>query len=314
MSSPAPVLSCDEDELLGGTPAEHDGEAREHPVLGDAVPIVDRDLLGEAERHAARDDGHLVHGIGAGEQLRHQRVAGLVVGRGAPLLEADDHGAPLRTHQDLVLGDLEMRHGDPVAVLPRGQERGLVHQVLEVGAGEARRLPRQQLDVDVVADRHAPCVHAQDALAPLHVGPRHHDPAVEASRAQQRRVEHVGAVGGGDEDDAFVGLEAVHLDQELVQRLLALVVAAAEPGAAMAADGVDLVDEDDAGGVLLALHEEVTDARGADADEHLDEVRARDGEERARRPRRRRPWRAASCRFPAARPAGRPWGCGRRAW
>ena len=93
-------------------------------------------------------------------------------------------------------------------------------------------------------------------------------------------IEHVGTVGRGDEDDAFVRLEAVHLDEQLVQRLLALVVAAAEAGAAMAADRVDLVDEDDAGGVLLALLEQVADARGADADEHLDEVGAADREER----------------------------------
>ena len=120
----------------------------------------------------------------------------------------------------------------------------------------------------------------QDALAALHVGPRHDDAAVEAPGAQQRRVEHVGPVGGGDEDDALVGLEAVHLDEQLVQGLLALVVSAAQAGAAMAADGVDLVDEDDAGRVLLALHEQIAHARGADADEHLDEVGAADGEER----------------------------------
>ena len=97
---------------------------------------------------------------------------------------------------------------------------------------------------------------------------------------QQRRIEHVGTVGGGDDDDALVGLEAVHLDQQLVEGLLALVVAAAEAGAAMAADRVDLVDEDDAGRVLLGLLEHVAHAAGADADEHLDEVRAGDGEER----------------------------------
>ena len=74
--------------------------------------------------------------------------------------------------------------------------------------------------------------------------------------------------------------EAVHLDQQLVQRLLAFVVAAAKAGAALAADRVDLVDEDDARAVLLGLLEQVADAGGADADEHLDEVRARDGEER----------------------------------
>src|SRR6202043_2137696 len=87
-------------------------------------------------------------------------------------------------------------------------------------------------------------------------------------------------VGGGDQDDALIRLEAVHLDEQLVQGLLALVVAAAETGPAMPADRVDLVDEDDAGRVLLALLEHVAYPAGADADEHLDEVRARDGEER----------------------------------
>ena len=123
-------------------------------------------------------------------------------------------------------------------------------------------------------------MHLQDLLAADDVGVRHHHLAVEAARPQQRRVEHVGPVGGGDQDDAFVGLEAVHLDQQLVQRLLALVIAAAEAGAAMAADRVDFVDEDDAGRVLLGLVEHVADAARADADEHLDEVRAGNGEER----------------------------------
>jgi hypothetical protein len=57
-------------------------------------------------------------------------------------------------------------------------------------------------------------------------------------------------------------------------------VTAAEAGAAMTADRVDLVDEDDAGRVLLGLLEHVAHARGADADEHLDEVRTGDREER----------------------------------
>src|SRR5262249_24579541 len=55
---------------------------------------------------------------------------------------------------------------------------------------------------------------------------------------------------------------------------------AAKTGAAMPPDGVDLVDEDDARRVLLALLEEVANAGRADADEHLDEVRTADREER----------------------------------
>ncbi len=48
-------------------------------------------------------------------------------------------------------------------------------------------------------------------------------------------------------------LEAVHLGEDLVERLLALVVAARDARAALAADGVDLVDEDDARRRLLGL-------------------------------------------------------------
>ena len=166
----------------------------------------------------------------------------------------------------------------------------------------------EHLQVDVRPERDAAGVDAQDLLAALDVGPRHHHLAVEAPGTEERRVEHVGPVRGRDQDDALVGLEAVHLDEELVERLLALVVAAAESRAAVASDRVDLVDEDDAGRVLLALLEEVAHARGADADEHLDEVGARDREERHVRLAGDRLARAASCRCPGGPTRSTPFG------
>ena len=129
-------------------------------------------------------------------------------------------------------------------------------------------------------ERHLAHVHSQDLLAALHVRQVDHHLAVEAARAQQRRIEHVGTVGGGDHDHAFAAFEAIHLDQQLVQGLLALVMTAAEAGAAMAADRIDFVDEDDARRVLLGLVEHVAHAAGADADEHLDEIGTGNGEER----------------------------------
>ena len=93
-------------------------------------------------------------------------------------------------------------------------------------------------------------------------------------------IEHVGTVRRGDQDHAVVRLEAVHLDEQLIERLLTLVVTAAKAGAAMAADGVDLVDEDDARRVCLALLEQIAHAARADAHEHLDEVGTRHREER----------------------------------
>ncbi len=123
-------------------------------------------------------------------------------------------------------------------------------------------------------------MYAQDLFAAANIGTRDHHAAVEASGTQQRRIQHVRPVGRGDQDDAFVRFEAVHLDQQLVQGLLALVVSAAQACATVTSDSVDFVDEDDAGRVLLALLEQIANAACADADEHLDEVRTRDAEER----------------------------------
>ena len=161
------------------------------------------------------------------------------------------------------------------------------------------------------AKRLALGVHGQDGLAALPVGTVHHDLAVEAAGAQQRRVEDVGPVGGRHDDDALVGLEAVHLHQQLVEGLLALVVAAAQAGAAMAADGVDLVDEDDAGLVLLGLLEQVAHPAGADAHEHLHEVRAGDAEERHAGLAGHGPGQQGLAGAGRAERAARPWGCGR---
>ena len=120
----------------------------------------------------------------------------------------------------------------------------------------------------------------EDLLAADHVWVRHDDLTIEAAGTQQRRVQHIRPVGRSDQNDAFIGLEAIHLDEQLVQRLLTFVVAAAETSTSVAADGVDLVDEDDARCVLLGLLEHVAHAARANADEHLDEVRAGNREER----------------------------------
>ena len=198
------------------------------------------------KRAAARDDRRLVDRVGRGLVERDDGVARLVIGGHPLLVLGHDHGLALGAHHHLVLGLLELLHRDQALAAAGGEQGGFVDEVGEVGAGEARRAARDDARVDVGRQRHLLHVHGEDLLAAVDVGARHDDLAVEAAGAQQRRIEHVGTVGRGDDDDAFIGLEAVHLDQQLVEGLLALVIAVAEAGAAMAADGVDLVDEDDA--------------------------------------------------------------------
>ncbi len=123
-------------------------------------------------------------------------------------------------------------------------------------------------------------MNIENLLTPGHIRIGHHHLPVKTTGAQQRRIQHVRTVGGGDKDDAFIRLKTVHLNQKLVQRLFALVIAAAKPGAAMTAHRINLINEDDAGRVLFRLIEHVAHAARADAHKHFNEVGTRNGEER----------------------------------
>ena len=111
-------------------------------------------------------------------------------------------------------------------------------------------------------------MHGEDPLAPAYVGRRDEDLTVEAAGPQQRRVELVEQVRRRDHDNFLASAEAVHLDQELVERLVAF---AADVHAAVAAHRVELVDEHDRGRMLARDPEQPPDPGGAEAGEHLNE-------------------------------------------
>src|SRR5216683_1533096 len=141
----------------------------------------------------------------------------LVVSDQAPLLVGQDPTAALQTEHHFVLRILQIPHVHDGLVAAGGEQRGLVHDVRKLGAGEAGRAARDALQVHAGRQRDFARVHAQDLLPPLHVRHVDHDLAVEAPRPQQRRVEDVGPVGGREQDDPVVRLEAVHLNQLLVE-------------------------------------------------------------------------------------------------
>ncbi len=269
-----------EDQFLGSPAAHHVGELVEQFRPGIGVLVLLRQHHRVAQGPAARQDRHLLHGIGARQRRRNQGMPALVIGGDQLLVLVHQPAALLRPGDDPVDRLVQVGVGDHPLVLAGGQQCGLVEHVGQVGAGETRGTARHALEIDVGTHRLALGMHLEDLETPLQVRGLDGDLPIETSRAQQRGIQHVGPVGGGDQDDSAADVETVHLDQQLVQRLLALVVTAAHAGATVPADGVDLVDEDDGRGVLLGLLEQITYARSAHTDEHLYEVGAGDRIER----------------------------------
>src|SRR3954454_7617239 len=115
-------------------------------------------------------------------------------------------------------------------------------------------------------------MRAEDGVASVAVRWGHQDLPVEAARPQQGLVQLVDLVRRGEHDHhARIPLEAVQLDQELIQGLLALRAPAVSGARAVTADGVELVDEHDRAARTPRLLEEAADSRRAAPDEHLDE-------------------------------------------
>ena len=105
------------------------------------------------------------------------------------------------------------------------------------------------------------------------------DLAVKSARTQQSIVQNIGAVGGSHHNDALVGPETVHLHQQLVQSLLALIMSAAKTAAALPSYGIDLINEDDCRSGLFRLFKQITHTSGADTDVEFYKVGARDRQE-----------------------------------
>ena len=122
-------------------------------------------------------------------------------------------------------------------------------------------------------------MHLKNGQTAAYIRFVNHNLTVKTTGTQQCRVEDIRAVGGRDDDNAFIGGKTIHLNEQLVKCLLTFIVTAAHASTTLAAYGVNFVNEDDTGRIFLGLIKKVTHTGGTDTYEHLHEVGAGNGEE-----------------------------------
>ena len=198
---------------------------------------------------------------------------------------------------------------DGLRAAPGRGDGGLVEQVFQRSPGKAARVPCQRLKIDGARKRFVTAVEAENAqtLFP----PRQPDfyLPVEAPGAQQRGIERIEAIGGGEDDDAVRGPEAGHFAEERVECLVAFV---GRLLVALLGHGVDLIDEDDALAGLARVFEQLTHAARRPRPRTSEQNPSRKGRRRARPPRLPAPAPAASCPCRAGRRAARRAACAPR--
>ena len=147
----------------------------------------------------------------------------------------------------------------------------LAAERLQIGAHKAVGDLRQVAHVHVFGQRHAPAMDRKDLLAPVAVGNRDGDFAVEPAGPAQRRIQQVGQVGGGDDDQMLPLGQPVHKRQQLRHHAL---FHFADHVLAARRNGVDLVQKNDAGAFARGLLEDLAQMGLALAVELVDDLRA----------------------------------------
>mmetsp|Transcript_49423 Transcript_49423/g.91178 ORF Transcript_49423/g.91178 Transcript_49423/m.91178 type:complete len:225 (-) Transcript_49423:944-1618(-) len=119
----------------------------------------------------------------------------------------------------------------------------------------------------------------EDGSPALHIRCLHLDLAIKAAWSDQGLVESVGPVCCSNHNHAIVAIETIHLSKQLIDSLLTLIVALPKACTSLASDGINLIDEDDAGCSLLSLCKEISHTPCASSSKDLDELGSRDTEE-----------------------------------
>ena len=268
------------ENFFGNTPPKQHTDLVQHVLAVVAVAVLGRQAHGHTQSAAARNHGDLVHRVALGEQFAYQGMARLVV-RSVPALGlGHDHAFALGAHQDLVFCLFKVLHFHRTGIAARCHQRSLITQICQISARHARGTPSDDAGIDILPQRHLSHVHIQNLLPATDIGQGDINLAIKPARAQQGRVQNVWPVGGCNHNHAHIGLKAVHLDEHLIEGLLAFVITASQAGTSLASDRINFIDEDDAGCVFLGVVKHVSNPRGSDSDEHFNEVRPRNREKR----------------------------------
>ena len=123
-------------------------------------------------------------------------------------------------------------------------------------------------------------MHAENPLSAFDIRTIHRNTPVKSTWPQQCGVQYIRTVGRGHQDDTLVGLKTVHLNKQLIQCLLSLIVPAAKTSATMTAHRIDLINKNNAWRVLFTLFEQVANTRGTNANKHLHKIGTTYGEKR----------------------------------
>ena len=152
-------------------------------------------------------------------------MARLVDSSRTALLRAHRHIAALQATYDTVDSGKEVLLCYAILIVTRSDKRRLVTYIGNIGTRKTRSLLSQELSIELIVKLQVLKMHIEDLLALLDIGQAYLNLTIETTSTHKRLIENIYTVGCRQDDNAGIGLETIHLGEELVEGVLPLVVA-----------------------------------------------------------------------------------------
>ncbi|KAI6764858.1 hypothetical protein HG531_012745 [Fusarium graminearum] len=136
---------------------------------------------------------------------------------------------------------------------------------------------KPSLEVDIGGNFDLLGVVLENGDSASNIGQVNIDMSIEASWTSEGLVQHLGQVGGSDDNDLAILIKSVQFGKQLVQCLFGVCLVSR---VALASNSIKLVDKDNGRGLVLGGSEELTDSLGTNANKDLVKLTTRHVEER----------------------------------
>mmetsp|Transcript_3657 Transcript_3657/g.4370 ORF Transcript_3657/g.4370 Transcript_3657/m.4370 type:complete len:502 (-) Transcript_3657:409-1914(-) len=275
------VLSVD--KFFGKTSTKGNGKLRFKVLFAVKSRFKTRFLRGEESKSTGTvgtgDDSNLLHLIVIRDKGTNNSVTSLVVGNKFLLLGNLVTSLLFKTNHDTVNGSINLFPSNGRLLGTSGGNGGFVHEVLKLSSRETGSTTRDGFKIDIGFKRLTTGVDTKDTGTALEIRKVDSDLTIETSRTEKSLIKNVDTVSGGNGDNSGVSIETIHLNKDLVDSLFTFIVTTGETSTTLTTDGINLINEDNTGSILLGLSEDITDTGGTHTNEHLYEFRTRDGDE-----------------------------------
>ena len=243
-----------EDQLLRRTTAGqcHDLVERLFPAHQEALIRLHLHRISKCPG-GSRHNRDLVDRSRVRLQRRYQRMTDLMVGDNLLLIPGNTGILLLISGNNRLDTLFQILLGHGFSSHPYCPQRRLIDNVCQLRAARTVGGTGDLIVIHTLIHFNLFAMDFQNCLTAFQIRQLYRNPAVKTSRTKQSRIEGFRTVGRRQNDNTLLTVKTIHLSQKLVQRLLALVIAAHAGAVTLLTNRIDLVDKYDTRRFFIGL-------------------------------------------------------------